>query len=56
METKEKTALIKSILEDKNGLDVTVMDLTDISNVTDAFVIASGTSVSHIKALSDYVE
>ncbi len=56
METKEKTALIKSILEDKKGIDVTVLDLTNISSVTDAFVIASGTSNPHIKALSDYVE
>lgn len=56
METKEKTAFIKSILEDKKGIDVEALNLTEISSVTDSFVIASGTSVPHIKALSDYVE
>lgn len=56
METKEKTAFIKSILEDKKGIDVEVLNLSGISSVTDAFVIASGSSTPHIKALSDYVE
>ncbi len=56
METKEKTAFIKSILEDKKGIDVEVLNLTEISSITDSFVIASGTSVPHIKALCDYVE
>ena len=56
METKEKTAFINSILEDKKGIDVEVLNLSGISSVTDAFVIASGSSTPHIKALSDYVE
>ena len=56
METREKTAFIKSILEDKKGIDVEVLNLTEISSITDSFVIASGTSVPHIKALCDYVE
>ena len=56
MEIKEKTALVKSVLEDKKGIDVTVLSLEKLSSVTDTFIIASGTSSPHVKALSDYVE
>ena len=56
MDTKEKTAFIKSILEDKKGIDVEALNLSEISSVTDSFVIASGSSTPHIKALADYVE
>ncbi len=56
MEIKEKIALVKNVLEDKKGIDVTVLSLEKLSSVTDSFIIASGTSSPHVKALSDYVE
>ena len=50
---KEK---IVEILENKKALDLSVIDIGGISILADAFVICSGTSSTHIKALADEVE
>ena len=42
------------ILENK-GTDVVVLDLKGVSDVTDFFIIASGTSDTHVRALGDHV-
>lgn len=55
METVEKVALIKETLEDKKGIDVVTLSLSNISSIADGFVISSGTSEPHVKALSDEV-
>lgn len=56
METEEKTRLIAEVLENKKGIDVTEISLSEISSVADRFVICSGQSVPHVKALADEVE
>ena len=56
MGTKEKELYIKELLENKKGIDVTAVDLSEATSVADSFVIASGTSVPHVKALCDEVE
>ncbi len=43
-------------MEDKKGLDITVLDLSSVSDITDHFIICSGTNRSQIQALSDGVE
>lgn len=60
---KEKdniTQLISTIIEglqDKKGKDVVVMDLRHLSTaIADYFVLCSGDSDTHIKALCDSVE
>ncbi|NLC62604.1 MAG: ribosome silencing factor [Thermoanaerobacterales bacterium] len=45
-----------SALEDKKGQDVVVLDITKDSIVADYFVIATGVSPLHVKALADEVE
>ena len=55
METTEKTALIKAVLDDKKAVDVTALSLASLSTLSDSFVIASGTSVPHVRALADEV-
>lgn len=49
-----KTAV--SALEDKKGMDISVLDLTKVSDITDCFIICSGSNRSQIQALSDGVE
>lgn len=56
METNEKTQFIKEVLENKKGIDVTALKLDALTSVADSFVIASGTSTLHVKALCDEVE
>lgn len=43
-------------IDDKKGLDVTLLDISELLVVTDVFVIASGTSNRHVRTLSDEVE
>ena len=53
--TKEIKAVIDA-MEDKKGLDITVLDLSSVSDITDHFIICSGTNRSQIQAISDGVE
>lgn len=43
-------------LSDKKALNLTVLNVTEITTVARYFVIATGTSSTHIKALADAVE
>lgn len=47
---------IISLLEDKKGIDIKVMDVKNETTLSDYFVVVSGTSNTHIKALADNVE
>ena len=47
---------IKTILEDKKAKDIDVIDVSDKTILADFFVIATGTSTTHVKALADEVE
>ena len=47
---------IIKILDDKKGLDIKYLEIKDVTTITDYFVIASGTSSTHIKSLADNVE
>ena len=43
-------------LDGKKGIDIRAIELRDLSILADYFVIASGTSNTHVRALSDEVE
>ena len=47
--------VVHEALEDVKAKDILAIDVSLISNVADAIVIASGTSTRHIKALADNV-
>ncbi|NCA97758.1 MAG: ribosome silencing factor [Clostridia bacterium] len=47
---------IKTILDDKKAKDIDVIDVSDKTILADYFVIATGTSTTHVKALADEVE
>lgn len=47
---------IKGILEDKKAINVEIIDLEGKTILTDRFVIATGTSITHVRALADEVE
>lgn len=47
--------VVHESLEDVKAKDILAIDVSLISNVADAIVIASGTSTRHIKALADNV-
>ena len=43
------------LLFDRKALEVTLLDLRGISTATDFFLIATGTSDTHVSAISDHV-
>jgi ribosome-associated protein len=47
---------IADVLEDKKAKDIRIVDIKELSTLADYFVLSSGTSVTHIKMLSDEVE
>ncbi|ENU79692.1 MULTISPECIES: ribosome silencing factor [unclassified Acinetobacter] len=47
--------VIRNALQDVKAKDIIELDVSSISNVADAIVIASGTSTRHVKALADNV-
>jgi len=51
----ELLALVIAALEDVKGVDIRVIDVRDLTSITDRMVIASGTSTRHVKALADNV-
>ena len=43
------------LLRDRKARDLTVLDLREVSGVTDYFLIASGTSDTHVKSIGDHL-
>ena len=43
-------------LEERLGRDIRVLDVREVSNLTDYCVVASGTSAPHLKALTSEVQ
>lgn len=56
MTSLEKVKNIVEFLEDKKAVNVTVLKISDLTVVSDYFVVANGTSTTHIKALADEVD
>jgi len=56
MNPKELMELAVKALDSKKAQDIEVLELTDVSNIGDYFVIATATSSTAIKALADEVE
>lgn len=54
--SKEMVEVITEALLSKKGKDVTVMDVSGLTTLTDYFVVAHGNSDVQIKALADAVE
>lgn len=53
---KELAQVVINALEDKKGLDPTLLEVGKQTVLADFFVICTGTSNTHVKALADEVE
>ncbi len=53
MTSKERALAIAHRLSAKKAVEILVFDLREVSSFTDYFVIASGSSTRHVKALAD---
>lgn len=55
-QAKKMAALAYQALDDKQGEDIRIIDISDISIIADYFIIANGTNESQVRALVDNVE
>lgn len=56
MTSKELARLAVEALEDKKVEDLKIIDVSDVSIMTDYFIIGSGSSQTQVKALANNVE
>ena len=56
MNSYDQAVMAAKAISSKKGLDIQVIEISDISVLADYMVIATGTSSTHVKALADEVE
>lgn len=56
MTTYEQALEIAKALDSKKGLNIKVIEISDVSSLADYMVIANGTSSTQVKAMADEVE
>ena len=55
MDSKKLAQLCRDFAENKKAENIVILDVRDLSSVTDYFVIASGTSEPHLRAIVDEI-
>ena len=55
MSQQSHIARVVEILQDKKALAITLLDLRDITDTCDYFLLCTGTSEQHIRSLADEV-
>ena len=55
MDSKTLALLCQELADNKKAEDVLILDVRKVSSVTDYFVIASGTSEPHLRAISEEI-
>lgn len=55
MDSRKLALLCRGLADNKKGEDIVILDVHELSSVTDYFVIASGTSEPHLRAIVDEI-
>jgi len=55
MDSRKLANLCRELADDKKAEDIVVLDVRKISSVTDYFVVASGTSDPHLRAIVEEI-
>ena len=55
MDSKKLAQLCRDFADNKKAEDILVLEVREISSVTDYFVIASGSSEPHLRAIADEI-
>ncbi len=55
MDSRKLALLCRKLADNKKAENIVILDVRKISTVTDYFVIASGTSEPHLRAISDEI-
>jgi ribosome-associated protein len=55
MDSKQLAVLIRELADTKKAENIVVLDVRELSSVTDFFVLATGTSEPHLRAIVDEI-
>ena len=55
MDSKKLALLCRTLADNRKAEDIVILDVREVSSVTDYFVIASGTSEPHLRAIVDEI-
>jgi len=55
MDSRKLALLCRELADNKKAEDLVILDVREVSSVTDYFVIASGTSEPHLRAIVDEI-
>ena len=55
MDSKKLALVCRELADNKKAEDIVILDVRELSSVTDYFVIASGTSEPHLRAVVDEI-
>ena len=55
MDSRKLALLCRALADNKKAEDIVILDVRDVSSVTDYFVLASGTSEPHLRAIVDEI-
>ncbi len=55
MESRKLALLCRELADNKKAEDLLILDVRELSSVTDYFVIAAGTSEPHLRAIVDEI-
>jgi ribosome-associated protein len=55
MDSRKLALLCRELADNKKAEDIVILDVREVSSVTDYFVIASGTSEPHLRAIVDEI-
>jgi ribosome-associated protein len=55
MESRKLALLCRELADSKKAEDIVVLDVRKLSTITDYFVVATGTSEPHLRAITDEI-
>jgi ribosome-associated protein len=55
MDSRKLALLCRQLADDKKAEDIVILDVRELSSVTDYFIIASGTSEPHLRAIVEEI-
>ena len=56
MTPRETAETILKILDEKKAMDLKMLEISELTVLADYFILCTGTSITHIRALADEVE
>ena len=56
LSAKEVAYEVTKALDEKKGMNIKLLRISDVSSLADYFLICTGTSNTHVKTLCDYAE